>query len=404
MKIVDIRPTTVAIPLEAPLRYAQGVHPGRLIRTIVEVDTDEGVTGLGEIGGSGASSDVLIAGLRERLLGQDPLQPERLRWKAYNPVEGAAYEDVTQGFAAIEFACLDILGKATGRPAYEFLGGAIRDRVDFAGYIFFRYPTETAGPVATAEQVVEHTRELVDRYGFRTLKVKGGVFRPEHEVDVMAALRNAFPSALLRLDPNSNWSTEESIQFARSLEDVGLEYYEDPCWGFDGLARLRQKTRLPVATNTVVTKIDHIAPAVAMEAVDVVLTDPHFFGGMRRCVTAGAICGAFGLGVGMHSSGELGVSLAAMLHTAAAMPELAFAADAHYHQMLDDVIVGGKLPYENGQITVPTGPGLGIELDADRMGKYRELYEQLGTYPYIGDPGRPGWIPMIPERAWPEPE
>ena len=323
MKIVDIRPTTVAIPLEAPLRYAQGVHPGRLIRTIVEVDTDEGITGLGEIGGSGASSDLLIAGLRERLLGQDPLQPERLRWKAYNPVEGAAYEDVTQGFAAIEFACLDILGKATGRPAYEFLGGAIRDRVDFAGYIFFRYPTDTAGPVATTEQVVEHTRELVDRHGFRTLKVKGGVFRPEHEVDVMAALRDAFPSSLLRLDPNSNWSVEESIRFARSLEDIGLEYYEDPCWGFDGLARLRQKTRLPVATNTVVTKIDHIAPAVAMDAVDVVLVDPHFFGGIRRCVTAGS--GLRRLRPRRRNAFEwrAGVSLAAMLHTAAAMPELA---------------------------------------------------------------------------------
>jgi glucarate dehydratase len=119
VKITDVRSTTVAIPLQQPLRYAQGVHPGRLVRTLVEVDTDEGITGLGEIGGSGASSDALIAAPRARVVGHDPFQPERLRWSAYNPVEGAFYEDLSQGFAAIEFACLDIQGKALGRPVYE---------------------------------------------------------------------------------------------------------------------------------------------------------------------------------------------------------------------------------------------------------------------------------------------
>ena len=402
MKITDVRATTVAIPLEAPLRYAQGVHPGRLIRTIVEVDTDDGITGLGEIGGSGASSDALIEALRDRILGQDPMQSERLRWVAYNPVEGAFYEDLTQGFAAIEFACLDIQGKATGHPVHELLGGAVRDRIDFAAYVFFRYPTDEAGPVATPDQVVEHARQLVERYGFGTIKVKGGVFRPEHEVEVMRALRGAFPNHPLRLDPNSNWSVEESIRQARSFEDIVLEYYEDPCWGLSGMARLKERTWLPLATNTYVTKIDHIPQAVAMDALDVVLVDPHFFGGIRAAVTAAAICGAFGLGVSMHSSGECGVSLAAMLHAAAAMPELAFAADAHYHHMTDDVIVGGKMQYTDGALVVPTGPGLGVELDADRVARYHELYLKLGTYVFTGDATRPDWVPMVPERDWPE--
>ena len=128
------------------------------------------------------------------------------------------------------------------------------------------------------------------------------------------------------------------------------------------------------------TKIDHFADAVAMEAVDVVLMDPHFFGGIRASVTAAAICGAFGLGVGMHSSGECGVSLAAMLHAAAAMPQLAHSADAHYHHMTDDVIIGGKLEYRDGAIAVPSGPGLGVELDPDRVARYHELYRKLGPY------------------------
>jgi glucarate dehydratase len=403
VQITDIRATTVAIPLRQPLRYAQGVHPGRLIRTLVEIDTDEGITGLGEIGGSGASGDAMIAALRGRLVGRDPFRPEQLRWVAYNPVEGAAYEDMSQGFAAVEFACLDIMGKALGRPAHEFLGGALRSRVDFCAYLFFQYPSGDLPPVATADQMTQHARDVIAHYGFQTIKVKGGVFRPEHEVAVMAALREAFPDHLLRLDPNSNWSVEESIRFARPLEEAGLEYYEDPCWGHAGMARLKQRTWLPLATNTYVTKLDHIPQAVAMESVDVVLTDPHFFGGMRACTVAAAACGAFGLGVGMHSSGECGISMAAMLHAAAAMPELGFAADAHYHYMMDDVIVGGKLPCHDGGFDVPTGPGLGVELDSDRVARYKELYERDGAYSYIGDPRRPAWIPMIPERDWPTP-
>ena len=403
MKITDVRATTVAIPLGRQLRYAQGVHPGRLVRTLVEVDTDEGITGLGEIGGSGASGDALIAALRDRITGQDPFHPERLRWAAYNPVEGAFYEDLSQGFAAIEFACLDIQGKALGRPVHELLGGAVRTRVDFSAYLFFQHPGDGEPPVASPEQMAAHARDVVGRYGFSTIKVKGGVFRPEHEVAVMAALRESFPGQLLRLDPNSNWSVEESIRLARPLEDIGLEYYEDPCWGHSGMARLRSRTRLPLATNTYVTKLDHLPQAVAMQSIDVVLVDPHFFGGMRPCLTAAAACGIFGLGVGMHSSGECGISLAAMLHAAAVMPELAFAADAHYHYMLDDVIVGGKLACRDGGFEVPTGPGLGVELDPDRVGRYRELYEREGSYSYLGDRSRPGWVPMIPEQNWPEP-
>jgi glucarate dehydratase len=401
VKITDIRATTVAIPLHGILRYAQGVHPGRLIRTIVEVDTDQGITGLGEIGGSGASSDAAIATLAARLIGHDPMASERLRWVAQNPVEAAAYEDLTQVFAAIEFACLDIQGKALGVPVYTLLGGAMRQEIPFAAYLFFQYEGEDSPAQETAEDMVTTAQRLCDVEGFQVIKLKGGVFSPDHEVSVMEALRDAFPHHALRIDPNSNWSTDEAIRLAPRLESVGVEYYEDPCWGLAGLARLREKTRLPVATNTVVVRRDHIASAVAMRAVDIVLVDPHFFGGIRACTLAAAICETFGLGVSMHSSGELGISMAAMLHSAAAMSQLAFAADAHYHHLVDDVIVGGKLAYDGGTITVPSGPGLGVELDPDRVGRYHEDYQRLGTYAYIGDPRRPNWIPMIPEHAWP---
>jgi glucarate dehydratase len=403
MKITDVRATTVAVPLEASLRYANGVHPGRFVRTLVEVDTDEGITGLGEIGGSGASNDALIEAARERVVGRDPFRVETIRWAVYNPTEVAFYEDLTQGFSALEFACLDIQGKALGRPVHELLGGAVREEIPFSAYLFFRYPTAEAGPVHTPEEMVEHCRDLVDRYGFQTIKLKGGVFRPEHEIEVTRALREAFPDALLRFDPNSNWSVPEAIVHARAFEEIGLEYYEDPVWGFAGMSQVKKRTWLPLATNTVVVKIEHIPQAIAMDAIDVVLVDPHFFGGIRSCLTASAMAGAFGLGVSMHSSGECGVSLAAMLHAAAAMPELGHAADAHYHHMTDDVIVGGKMEYRHGALPVPTGPGLGVELDPDQVERYHRAYRELGPYVFTGDPLRPTWVPMIPERHWPEP-
>src|SRR5580698_2431472 len=112
-------------------------------------------------------------------------------------------------------------------------------------------------------------------------------------------------------------------------------------------------------------------------AADVILLDTTFWGGIRACVKAAGICETFGLGVAVHSSGELGVQLATMLHLGAVIPNLSFAADAHYHHLTDDIIVGGKLPYEQGAIRVPSGPGLGVTLDREKLAEYSELYKRL---------------------------
>jgi glucarate dehydratase len=92
-----------------------------------------------------------------------------------------------------------------------------------------------------------------------------------------------------------------------------------------------------------------------------------------------------------------------MLHLGAVIPNLTFAADAHYHHLMDDVIEGGKLPYKDGAICVPEGPGLGVSLDRDRVAQYAELYEELGGYAYDRDPGRPGWFALVPNQRWADP-
>ena len=123
----------------------------------------------------------------------------------------------------------------------------------------------------------------------------------------------------------------------------------------------------------------------------------------RSCIKAAGICDTFGLGVAVHSSGELGIQLATMLHLGAVIPNLSFAADAHYHHLTDDIIAGGRMKYENGAIGVPSGPGLGVKLDREKLGKYAELYKRLGNYPYDQDPGRPNWSPLIPNDRWADP-
>jgi glucarate dehydratase len=160
---------------------------------------------------------------------------------------------------------------------------------------------------------------------------------------------------------------------------------------------------MPLATNTVVVNFEQLAANVLQTAVDVVLLDTTFWGGIRPCVKAAGICDAFQLGVAVHSSGELGIQLATMLHLGAVIPNLTFAADAHYHHLAGDVIDGGKMCYCAGSIAVPTKPGLGVTLDRDKVAEYHELFLRLGAYPYDQDPLRPGWAPVIPNESWADP-
>src|SRR5256885_598667 len=243
--------------------------------------------------------------------------------------------------------------------------------------------------VRTIAQMVEAARALKCKFGFTTHKLKGGVFHPGYELEVYRALAAAFRGDSLRFDPNGVWSTEQAIRFGQAIEGLRNDYLEDPVYGLNGMRRTREKVRMPLATNTVVVNFEQLAANALDTAVDVILLDTTFWGGIRACVKAAAVCETFQLGVAVHSSGELGIQLATMLHLGAVVPNLSFAADAHYHHLTDDVIEGGLMPYKDGSIAVPDGPGLGVKLDREKLGQYSELYRELGPYPYDQDPSRP---------------
>jgi len=393
MKIVDMRVRCVAIPLNAQLRHNTGVHPGYFLRTVLEIITDEGVVGLGEVGGGDQRG--ALTRLKPRILGLDPFHLETIKLKVLRSIY---YLSNSRLYAAIEMACLDIQGKVLNRPMSDLIGGRIRDRIPMIAYLFWRYDRPGGGDDKCAEDMADLCQQLHQDLGVSAMKLKGGVEDPFEEVRVLELCRkNLGPRFGLRIDPNGTWSVPTAVRVGKRLEDLDLEYFEDPAWGLEGNAAVRKQVRIPIATNMYPAKFDDLGPAIKLGAVDIVLTDLHYWEGPRGVKDLCAVCNTFGLGIAMHSGAEFGIELAAMLHTASTIPQMTYAGDAHYHYLTDDIIQGGLMKYEDGCIRVPTGPGLGVALDEDKMKKYERYYEEKGDYYacFHADPRRPDWYPVV---------
>src|SRR5215471_16937914 len=207
MKITDIKARTVAVPIEAPLRHSTGVHP-YFQRTIIQLFTDEGIVGLGEVGGGDQRG--AFEKLKPRIIGEDPYRLERIKPKVLRP---SYYMSNARLYAAIEIACLDIQGKATGRSVSDLIGGSLRDRVPFSAYLFYRYREGNCGGETAPEEMAVWTRRLVAEHGFRSAKLKSGVLPPDHDLAVLRALREVLgPQFGLRIDPNGYWSRGTAIR------------------------------------------------------------------------------------------------------------------------------------------------------------------------------------------------
>jgi glucarate dehydratase len=218
---------------------------------------------------------------------------------------------------------------------------------------------------------------MVSQYGFKSIKLKGGVFEPAEEIAGIKALRKAFPTHPLRLDPNANWSLKTSIDAAPELDEL-LEYYEDPTPGLEGMAQLAGHCRSPLATNMVVTTMDEFRRNAELKAVKILLSDHHYWGGLRATASLARMCEVFGMGMSMHSNSHLGISLMAMTHAAAAIPNLTYACDTHYPWQEEEVIKGGRIKFDQGTVKVPSAPGLGVELDPARLAELHQQYLDCG--------------------------
>ncbi|MDH6701676.1 glucarate dehydratase family protein [Streptomyces griseoviridis] len=425
LTLTDVRLTPILVA-DPPLLNTQGVHQPYTPRLIIEVVTADGVTGVGETYGDTKYLE-LARPFAEKLKGRqvsdlnglftlaDEVSVDASRVSGQVDVgglRGVQTADklrlsVVSGF---EVACLDALGKTLGLPVHTLLGGKVRDTVEYSAYLFYKWAEHPAGVPAERDDwgaaldpagIVEQARRFKERHGFTSFKLKGGVFPPDQEIAAVRALAAAFPGHPLRLDPNGAWSVATSLTVAEEIGDL-LEYLEDPALGTPAMAEVAAATGVPLATNMCVTTFAEIQEAFTRGAVQVVLSDHHYWGGLRNTQQLAAVCRTFGVGVSMHSNTHLGISLAAMTHVAATVPGLHHACDSHYPWQSEDVLTE-RLTFTDGRLTVPDAPGLGVELDRDRLRfLHRRWLDDDGTLRERDDAAAlrvvdPGWTtPAVP--------
>jgi glucarate dehydratase len=402
MRIESLRVTPIALG-DPPLLNAGGLHAPYALRIVLELETEAGVVGLSEIPGD---ADVLeglgrvgeplrgmsvydqhaIGVVLAQTLGRDSARGDR-PWDQRRLVHAES---------ALEVACLDAIGKRHGCRVADLLGGVVRERVPYAGYLFFKHAgaggelafgvDPSAQGWARARQtaaldvagMLAQARAMVEEYGFASLKLKAGILEPELEVSAALALRETFGADVpIRIDPNAAWSYETALREGRRLRGA-IEYYEDPVRGQAEMARLRRELDVPLATNMCTTSFQDLPSSIRLGSEDVLLADHHFWGGLRASMQLARLCDTFGRELSMHSNSHAGISFAAMTHLGAALPKLRYALDTHYVWQTDEIIAGGKLRIEHGSVRLPDGPGLGVELDRTALAAAHRRYRECG--------------------------
>ncbi len=289
MKIKRVTVTPIAFR-DPPLLNASGIHEPFALRSIIEIESDNGYIGLGESYGD-APALLIQQQLQDQLIGLAPFNLNQLRRivqataAANKPasIAGAelapgshASKAVSNAYSAFEVAFLDLQAHSLNVPLVDLPGGAIRDEIPFSAYLFFKYAQHVDSPykpdswgeALNEVQIVAQARRMIEANGFKSIKLKAGTLPPEHEVSCIKALKKAFPGYPLRIDPNGNWSLETSIRMAELLGD-DLQYYEDPTPGLDGMSELHKRTGLPLATNMVVTDFDEFRRSIALNSVKI---------------------------------------------------------------------------------------------------------------------------------------
>ena len=396
---------------DSMLLNLSGAHAPFFTRNLLLLSDSAGRTGLGEVPG-GERIRQTLDDARELLLGQ-PLGSQQQLLQAVQQrfadrdaggrgLQTFDLRTTVHAVAALESALLDLLGQHLGVPVAALLGeGQQRDAVAMLGYLFFvgdrrrtdlPYASEPGAEddwcrlrheAALTPEAVQRLAEAAQaRYGFEDFKLKGGVLRGEAEVEAIQALHERFPQARVTLDPNGSWPLRDAVRLTRDLHGV-LTYAEDPCGAEDGfsgrevMAEFRRATGLPTATNMVATDWRQLGHALALQAVDIPLADPHFWT-LSGSVRVAQTCRDWGLTWGSHSNNHFDVSLAMFTHVGAAAPGRVTAMDTHWIWQDGQRLTREPLKIVGGRVQVPKAPGLGIELDEVEVEKAHQLYRQHG--------------------------
>lgn len=398
-----VRITPIAFR-DPPLLNAAGIHEPWALRSVIEIETASGLVGINESYGDLPMLEAL-AKAAPALQGLSPWALNEMETRVAALVTPSAQvrsefltqqvslapgthvsKTVAKVVSAFEVAMMDLQGQLAEAPVVDLLGGAAREHVPYSAYLFFKYAAHIEqsyapdpwGEALNPEQLVAQARRMIDQYGFQSIKLKAGALPPETEAAGILALAQAFPGTPLRIDPNANWTVGTSLKIVEQLHGV-LEYYEDPAPGLDGMAAVARACEVPLATNMVVTDFAEFRRNTELGCpVRIVLSDHHYWGGLRATQRLSTLCRTFDLGLSMHSNSHLGISLVAMTHLCASVPLLTYACDTHYPWQDEEVIAGGRLKFENGSLRLPTAPGLGVTLDHEALARLHDNYLRCG--------------------------
>jgi len=367
VRITDVTTWVVNVPLVNPFTSSFETKAGTT-RTVVRLRTDDGLEGWGETM-SGQPVSALVERLTPQLVGYSAFDLEAMHQRLAMVPFFYGYH----GYAAIaglDVACWDLIGKASDQPLVNLLGGVVRERIGLTALVT-RSDAGRANDADLPRAVGDRAAEVVGEYGFESVKLKGTV-DASGDAAIMAAIRERLPGAGIRVDPNAAWSVHESVTAGRRMEPLELEYLEDPCPGLEGMRRVRQQVRIPLCTNMCVVRFDDVAPAARMDAVDIVHGDVFKWGGVRQTKNLAQHCDSFGLGMNMHSGGELGLSTAVHLAVVASTPQLSYAIDSMYYLLADDIATE-PLVLTDGALSVPRDrPGIGVAIDEEKLERYAE--------------------------------
>lgn len=392
MKITNIKVTHVNVPFDAPFWWTGGLYPGAS-KSIIEVETDEGVVGLGEAPWW-HFGEVIKTEIAPLLIGADPLDIADCENRCVPPYQITANTGenaASVAFGAVEIALWDIRGKVFDMPLYKLLGGAVRKDIPFSEYFAFRPEQNGAGGTMTPESVRDYCLKMREEHGSTIFEGKLILGDPELEIETVRLMREALgPKAQIKLDSNMQWSLTTARWVLRELEPYNIRNYEDPVATFEEMAELRKHSIIPFSTH-----VPDLRRAVALGAPDYFVCNFAALGGISRTLKFIAACEAMGKGFWCYSN-DLGIMTAAYLHISASQSHITEASQSLFRWQIGDVIEGGPFRQTNDVVSVPEGAGLGVKLDLESMKRWAKHFEDNGPMSHFYNPSSPNRFMRLP--------
>jgi L-alanine-DL-glutamate epimerase-like enolase superfamily enzyme len=372
LSIARVRSRILSVPYHRPDRWSGGENYG-LTTVLVFVDTDDGLTGVGEANGDRSAAAVAeaISSMTPLIVGREPFEIEAItaaifrrgKWHNVRPF-------ANQAVAGIETALWDIVGKICGQPVVNLFGGPVRDEVDF---FFYLQQTSIEQMMAEASQAVKD--------GYHVIYLKVGA-DDDRDVETVRAIREAVgPEPKIRVDANEAWAPGSAVAMIGRLAPFGIDFVEQPVASrdLDGLSRVRAASPVPVAANQAAFTHFDVLEVIKRQAADLIVTGPHQAGGLLQLKKIAAMAESAGLPINRHAVGELGVGALAGLQAIASFPNLTDGNQTH-HQLLKDDVLAEPLKFNGGRVSLPSGPGIGVTLDEDKVERYASLYDRSGQF------------------------